>query len=43
MNLSASTGGVCVLIGTTYCTCMPDNDEDGGIIQQAIANIYDCT
>lgn len=31
--------GGCVLIGTSCCTYVTDNDEDGGVIQQAIANL----
>ncbi|KAK7925083.1 hypothetical protein WMY93_007393 [Mugilogobius chulae] len=38
-HLTASVGGVCKLIGMSCCTYVPANDEDGGVIQQAIANL----
>lgn len=34
-----TTGEVCVLIGSSCCFYVPDNDEDGGMIQQVIANV----
>ncbi|CAJ1074278.1 syncytin-2-like [Xyrichtys novacula] len=38
-QLTAASGGVCALVGTSRCTFIPENDADGGIIQQAIVNL----
>uniref|UniRef100_A0AAV2KCE5 Uncharacterized protein n=1 Tax=Knipowitschia caucasica TaxID=637954 RepID=A0AAV2KCE5_KNICA len=38
-HLTASVGGVCTIIGSSCCTYIPANDEDGGLIQQGIANL----
>ncbi|CAJ1066392.1 syncytin-2-like [Xyrichtys novacula] len=38
-QLTAASGGVCALVGTFCCTFIPENDADGGIIQQAIVNL----
>lgn len=37
-QLTASLGGVCVIVGTSCCTFIHANKEDGGIFQ-AIANL----
>ena len=38
-QLTAATGGVCALVGASCCTYIPANDDEGGVIQQAIANL----
>lgn len=38
-QLTASRGGVCVIAGTSCCTFIPANKEDGSIISQAVANL----
>lgn len=38
-QLTASQGGVCVIIGTSCCTFIPANEEDAGVISQAIATL----
>lgn len=32
-------GGVCAMIGTSCCTSIPANDDDGQAIQSVIRNI----
>ncbi len=38
-QLTASQGGVCVIVGDSCCTYVPDNDADGHLIDQGIKNI----
>ncbi len=38
-QLTASSGGVCVLVGTACCTYIPDNDADGHVIDVGIQNM----
>ncbi|MGL5599255.1 MAG: hypothetical protein ACRDDA_14365 [Aeromonas sp.] len=38
-QMTASLGGVCAMVGTTCCTFIPENDEDGHVIDQAITNL----
>ncbi len=38
-QLTASQGGVCVIVGDSCCTYVPDNDADGHLIDQGIRNI----
>lgn len=38
-EITASLGGVCTIVGESCCTYIPANDEDGGAIQQGIANL----
>ncbi|KAF7645596.1 hypothetical protein LDENG_00201420 [Lucifuga dentata] len=38
-QLTAQQGGICKVIGETCCTYIPDNDADGHVIDQAIANM----
>ena len=38
-QLTAASGGVCAVIGTTCCTYIPDNDADSNIIFQGIQNM----
>ncbi len=38
-QLTASQGGVCVIVGNSCCTYVPDNDADGHLIDQGIKNI----
>ncbi len=38
-QLTASQGGVCVIVGNRCCTYVPDNDAYGHMIDQGIKNI----
>lgn len=38
-QLTAASGGVCVLVGKHCCTFIPAEDGDGGSITQALANL----
>ncbi|XP_077088576.1 uncharacterized protein LOC143740322 [Siphateles boraxobius] len=38
-QLTASRGGVCVIVGISCCTYIPDNDADGHIIADGIDNM----
>ncbi len=38
-QLTASQGGLCVIVGDSCCTYVPDNDVDGHLIDQGIKNI----
>lgn len=38
-HLTASQGGVCVIVGETCCTYIPDNDAKGYIIEEGIKNL----
>ena len=38
-QFTASSGGVCVLIGSSCCTYIPAEDSDGGAITLALTNL----
>lgn len=38
-QITASSGGVCVIVGSSCCTYIPDYDGDGKIIEQGLANL----
>ena len=37
--LTAPQGGVCAMVGQYFCTYIPENDEDGPLIDQASLNL----
>ncbi len=37
-QLTASQGGVCVIVGDSCCTYVPDNDTDGYLIAKKKRN-----
>lgn len=38
-QLTASKGGVCVIVGISCCTYIPDNDADGHLIDEGLMNM----
>lgn len=38
-QLTAASGGVCAIVGSSCCTYIPENDGEEGIITQAIQNL----
>lgn len=38
-QLAAAAGGICAIVGSSYCMYIPENDGDEGIITQAIQNL----
>lgn len=38
-QLTAAGGGVCVIVGTSCCTYIPENDADGHLISEGLKNM----
>lgn len=38
-QITASKGGVCVIVGTACCTYIPENDADGHLIDEGLMNM----